>query len=298
MNDSIIENTKVRKLFNFDTIGIPDLFSLGKVDLLKTQDSFPPHIHPDQFEICIHYDGSQYYEIDGVGYETHAGDIFFSFPNEYHSTGNHREEKSRFFYLIFSCPPEAESFIGLEKGASRYIVETLYSVKSRTFPGSMVVRPILEDVVHLYFSDHPLRIPRIYSQMIHFFYELCVLIDQSPEHTPQAQDVLRAKEYIDCHPMEIPTVEALAKMAYLSEPQFKRKFKQHTSFSPHDYILRQKVGLAKEMLFYSDLPITQIAYDLGLSSSQLFAKVFKKYTGLTPSEYRSRVRKEQRSTKE
>jgi len=51
------------------------------------------------------------------------------------------------------------------------------------------------------------------------------------------------------------------------------------------YLILQKVEKAKELLFYEELNISEIAYQLNYSSSQHFSRQFKSITGLTPSEY-------------
>jgi len=50
------------------------------------------------------------------------------------------------------------------------------------------------------------------------------------------------------------------------------------------YIIRQKIERAKELLFYDELNLSQIADRLGYSSVAHLSAQFKKITGLTPSE--------------
>ena len=72
----------------------------------------------------------------------------------------------------------------------------------------------------------------------------------------------------------------------LSLSRFKTRFKHEVGVAPGGYIIMRKVEKAKELLGDRDRSITDIAFDLGFSSSQYFATVFKKLIGLTPSEYR------------
>ena len=168
-------------------------------------------------------------------------------------------------------------------------MKKLFSVSSRFVKGAGIVKPVLDEVLRLYFSEDPLKICRIQSLMVQFFYELCRLIDN--EHVSKVdENVLAVKEYIDSHAAENLSVSAMADMAYLSLSQFKRKFQEISFHSPHDYIVRQKIELAKEILTYTFMPITEVSYAVGMSSSQLFAKNFKKYTGQTPTEYRRSMR--------
>lgn len=275
-----------RKIIYFEDVGIPNLFLLGKVELLKASSPICRHTHSGQFEICIHYEGCQRYFLDETEYETHAGDIFVSFPDESHSTGSDNEEKSRLFYLIFNCDRDTKQFLGLNDSDSDYIVNKLFSIKARVFPGGEAVRPILENMMSLYFSNDSLRASMLHSCAVQFFRELCRLIDQAQAKKPPLQAIQPALDYISDHPFEIPSGTFLAKLCYLSDSYFKRSFKALTSFSPHDYILRRQVSMAKEKLSGTDIPITSLAQELGFSSSQIFARIFKRYTGNTPGEYR------------
>ena len=64
-------------------------------------------------------------------------------------------------------------------------------------------------------------------------------------------------------------------------------FHQATGINPKEYIIRKKIELAKQMLL-QNRDITTIAFDLGFSSSQSFATVFKKLTCVTPSIYKQK----------
>jgi AraC-like DNA-binding protein len=64
-------------------------------------------------------------------------------------------------------------------------------------------------------------------------------------------------------------------------------FHQTIGLNPKEYILRKKIEFAKQMLT-QDRDITTIAFDLGFSSSQSFATVFKKLTCMTPSDFKKK----------
>ena len=78
----------------------------------------------------------------------------------------------------------------------------------------------------------------------------------------------------------------MAEELYLSRPYLSAKFKRETGQTLTDYILREKTEEAKRLLRWSDKSASAIASYLGFSSHGHFIKVFKKYAGLTPQEYR------------
>lgn len=92
--------------------------------------------------------------------------------------------------------------------------------------------------------------------------------------------------YIQHHLSEPITAADLAKALYLSRPYLSRKFIEETGESLTDFILKEKTEEAKRLLRYSDKSLTAISNYLGFSSQSHFSRVFKKYTGSAPGEYR------------
>lgn len=280
-------NTTERKLMNFNTLGIPHLYSLGQVELLRSNEPLEPHIHRDCFEICYHYDGRQYYEIEGEGYETQGGNIFIAFPNEVHGTGNMGEEKSKFFYIIFNCMPDTQNFMGLDDDASNYIRDTLFSIEDRVYDGNVAIGNTMSEMLSIYFSDSPFRKSLITARSIDLFYQITKIIGECrTKENKEPEDIQYIMDLIERHPHENLSIDELANAINLSASHFKKKFKHTTGFTPYDYQLRYKISFSKDMLKHTHMTMAEIAQELGFSSSQHFSSTFKKYTGRTPSEYR------------
>ncbi len=81
-------------------------------------------------------------------------------------------------------------------------------------------------------------------------------------------------------------VDDLAKTLFISRTHLASRFKQETGMTLTDFILGEKVEEAKRLLRYSDKSLTLIADYLGFSSQSHFTRIFKKYSGKTPREYR------------
>ena len=82
------------------------------------------------------------------------------------------------------------------------------------------------------------------------------------------------------------SLKILADTVGLSEYHFLRMFKQSTGYTPHQYVISQRIERAGELLKKTDMSITEIAYLLGFSSSAHFTHHFRRKTGITPSELR------------
>ena len=87
-------------------------------------------------------------------------------------------------------------------------------------------------------------------------------------------------------------VEDLAKKFALSSRTFIRRFKKATLNTPLEYIQRVKVEVAKKSFESSTLNINQVMYNVGYNDQKSFRKTFKKYTGLSPLEYRTKYNRE------
>lgn len=84
------------------------------------------------------------------------------------------------------------------------------------------------------------------------------------------------------------SVDGLSEYVGLSRSQFHRRLKEIIGMAPSDYIRNVKLQKASELLRQSDLDIAQIAYSLGFNAQSHFSTLFKRFSGLTPSEYRMR----------
>jgi AraC-like DNA-binding protein len=82
------------------------------------------------------------------------------------------------------------------------------------------------------------------------------------------------------------TVGELAREINLSPDHFTRAFKLATGQTPYRMASEIRIGEAKRLLLESSQPITQIAFDLGFSSSAHFSNRFRTLTGMSPSRWR------------
>ena len=63
-------------------------------------------------------------------------------------------------------------------------------------------------------------------------------------------------------------------------------FSEVEGITIEQYLIRQKIEKVKELLLYDEIPLSQIAFDLGYSSTAHLSAQFKKMTGLTPTQFK------------
>lgn len=100
--------------------------------------------------------------------------------------------------------------------------------------------------------------------------------------------ISESKDYIDDNFKDNSlSVSFLAKKADMSEVYFRSLFKSQYHLSPSQYIISLRLKNAKNLMTYPFLTLEECALQSGFSSSQYFCRIFKKTTGITPSEYRN-----------
>lgn len=86
------------------------------------------------------------------------------------------------------------------------------------------------------------------------------------------------------------SLDELAAEVRFSTFHFSRMFKRSIGVPPRVYLTRLRMEKACELLERTDLPITEIAQEVGYSSNQVLARVFMKHRRMSPSDYRRATR--------
>ena len=100
--------------------------------------------------------------------------------------------------------------------------------------------------------------------------------------------ILKVQDFIEEHLDRDLSIDELAGMALMSRRTFVRRFKEATGNSAKEYIQRVKVEEARRMLEFTNKKVQEIFYTIGSNDHVGFRKIFKKYTGLLPGEYRKK----------
>jgi two-component system response regulator YesN len=99
--------------------------------------------------------------------------------------------------------------------------------------------------------------------------------------------ILRAKSLVESNLDNSDiSLEYVANKVYLNPIYFSRFFKQHTGENFVEYLISTRIQKAKELLVCDNFRIYEISAMVGYQDAKYFTRLFKKETGLTPTEYR------------
>ena len=110
--------------------------------------------------------------------------------------------------------------------------------------------------------------------------------EEEPLPAPPGSPVYPALAYAAAHWGENITMNQMADLCHLSPSYFSKLFRRQTGENFTDYVNRHKVMLAKKRLRESADSVTRIAAELGFLDTSYFVCVFKKFEGITPTDYR------------
>ncbi len=96
----------------------------------------------------------------------------------------------------------------------------------------------------------------------------------------------RAVKYLDEHFFTGITPDDIANAAGISRPYLFKLFKEELQTSPHQYLLKLRLNMAKRLLAGENFSIKEIAAECGFESLEVFYRQFKNATQTTPADYR------------
>lgn len=128
-------------------------------------------------------------------------------------------------------------------------------------------------------SDFRAETERIFAEIIN-------MRRQSSPENGGARQMEKIRAYIDAHYADNSlTVTSVAEHFDISVPYLSREFKRIIGSNMLDYIQKLRVSQAKKLL--KDYPVKDVAQQTGFWDVQTFVRVFKKYEGITPREYKT-----------
>ena len=237
-----------------------------------------------------HRDWELYYQIDGVSlwasggkrFELAARDLFVAPPRVVHELINRPTGKHHFFFAAIDVAAVLRRHPVLAKSWRTRECVRVKNAEGVEGPFRQLIREVTLQLDH--------RAEGLRSAVDYLLIEVTRALSARPakalwRSTPQFTEPGSSSRVTAKSRGAWPI---LARLVHLSPNHLAQLFTDEVGVSPRQFLLRERVRRAKELLQGSDAAITSIALDLGFSSSQHFAKMFKKIAGRTAHSFRKK----------
>ncbi len=207
------------------------------------------------------------------------GSVFFLFPGEWHSYQPEKETGWESYWLGFDGLQAAKLLESKLISPENPVVEIGYDEE---------IVSLCNKILEISKSEHPAFQQFLSGMLVHL---LAYFLYREKNKSWSDKEVLTKMEKARLIMREkfntSISPEDIARMLNMSYTWFRRMFKQYTGLAPAQYLMQLKIQKAKELLTLSDLPIKEIAIELGYESIDYFSTSFKRQTQLTPGEFRN-----------
>lgn len=257
--------------------------------------SLEMHEHGDFFELTIVLDGTAMHNVNGESYFIKKGDVFGvneALPHSFSECHNFRICNIMFRPdVIFAPFPDLKHCPGFH---SLFVVEP-YLVREQKYKNRLRLSiddfEEVEQLIARMIKEYQGCSAGFVSTVTAYFIELVSFLSRRYDSSRSDDDGIstfcRAVAFMERNFTEKTTVEEIAGIAGMSVRHFQRQFKGTYHITPQDYITSLRMQRAMTRLTRTSDSITTIALDCGYQDSSLFARRFRKYTGVSPKEYRS-----------
>jgi AraC-like DNA-binding protein len=259
--------------------------ALGRYRYLHAYEPLRPYRHASLVVLALPRRGPVVFEIDGVATVVRPMEVLCIPPGHTYSTGVEMQPRGELFWLILKSSAHAPKdalhrAIGLFAEQDSEAWEAPKEVVAELERAFRIAVEhddwIADGMLHHVVSSAVLRLARARRQR------------RPPSGVALAHPhILRALDWIEANLSEPVDAVGLASASGLAPSRFYQVFREATGTTPKDYILRRKIERA--VARFTEEPqatVTEVAHELGFSSSQYFATVFRKYQGVSPSHFR------------
>lgn len=253
-----------------------------------------PHAH-NYYEMCFFTGGSGIHEIDFNAHPIVAPSIHFLRPGQVHLIN--RGEDYKGYLVIFSEDFFNLRFQNLEVIPGYPLVSNLENGPILQLDDGQfsLFHQIIENIEHELQSFDADSEEVIVSYLRIFFLKLrqnFAKLTTTKNETKAAMKkmVYQFNQLVDKYHAQIHHVKEYAELMGESPVQLNRAIKSVTGKTASDLIIERLILEAKRLLLFSDLSNKEVAYKLNYEDPSYFTRIFRRKTGFTPTEFRSKMK--------
>lgn len=271
-----------RLIHDLTPFGLPEVPYFAAMNLPFTSPGLPAHTHRERMEISHILKGERVYRVGGKNHHLRGNQVFVTWPNEMHGSGTHLHGRGLHLWLQVALPKPGAPFLSFNAQRARPLLKALWEMPRRQFNAVPGMRELYVRMLDLC-RKGPSELAGI--QFTALLTEWFLLVADASTREPTEEitpDIARALDLIARVPYHHPTIDDLADAACLSESRFKGKFKEQLGVPPGEYLQRRRTEVAADLLTKGGKSLTEIALELGFSSTQHLSVAFKNIFGLSP----------------
>jgi len=158
-----------------------------------------------------------------------------------------------------------------------------------THPGDRFVRDSLAELLARTLAESGNTRDQLYTEIVGQILAMSIArmgLSQSRISALPKWRLKRVREFVNAHLDDALSLGDLAAVAGLSRMHFAAQFRAATGYSPHEYLLYQRIESAKSMLSGTDMSLAEVALSVGFQTQPHFSTVFKRHTGESPARWR------------
>lgn len=148
---------------------------------------------------------------------------------------------------------------------------------------------LMQDIYAIATSESPVRDMKINEKLagiLSCIMEDCFLKAENNTLSAPSRDLTDVKAYIKENYAKKLTLDGIAEKFFINKFYLARLFKEQFGMTIVSYITLIRITQAKQLLRFSDMPIENIAYDVGFADANYFSRIFKRTEGVSPGEFR------------
>ncbi|MDD2456215.1 MAG: helix-turn-helix domain-containing protein [Kiritimatiellae bacterium] len=279
-------NTSERRVVNLEPLGLRAVPMLGYCHYRNPRPDVPEHWHQGCIEIHLGVRNTLTFGVGNRLYRLGPGDIFVNLPDEKHTVSPHPKGLIM-HWIVVRLDTAPAPFLGQAEPEGEALRQALRHIPHRLFRGNLTVKRLFKSL-HMLVDDEatPLRTLRLRITTIELLME--VLFSARAHTVPPEEGRLEViRHEMLNHPEGAFYVADLARRAGMAPNHFITRFRDVAGLPPRQFLLDCRMRRASRLLRESAMPVTEIALSLGFCSSQHFANLFKRHTGVTPLAWRA-----------